>query len=162
MWGRWTLLEDLKCRHLLSLLQPLPCEPCIFGAVLLVLMRLQHGGIWQCASGEGLPWMGKDCRENSRRCGELGHFVVHSCLGHQGNSPVLPQFSYLVSSVDVKHAIYWTLISEFQINQIFNFLLGVCAKWLRIHSLPSFNTFRELYVNISFSSEWLLKETRGE
>lgn len=32
-----------------------PVGPVIFGAVLLVLVRLQHGGIGQCVSGESLP-----------------------------------------------------------------------------------------------------------
>lgn len=38
------------------------------------------------------------------------------------------QCFFAVSSVDVKHFIYWILISQFQINQIFHFLLGVCAN----------------------------------
>ena len=44
--------------------------------------------------------------------GELGGgFRVYPCLGYQGRSPVLPEFSYIVSSGDVNHFIYWTLIS---------------------------------------------------
>lgn len=87
--------------------------------------------------------------------GELGsHFRVHPCLGHQGSSPVLPEFSYIVSSVDVEHFIYWTLISQFQINQLSYFLLGVCANDCLSPLLPAlFNIFRELDVKISFGAK---------
>lgn len=50
------ILQVLKCRHLILLLHLCPVSPAIFGAVLLVLMRLQDG-VWQCASGEGLNAM---------------------------------------------------------------------------------------------------------
>lgn len=92
------------------------------------LGQFQHGAVWLCSSGDGLPRMGKMVERTAWLWGAGNHFVVHPCLGHQGNNPVLAEFSYIVSSVDVKHFIYWTLISQFQINQIFNFLLGVCAN----------------------------------
>lgn len=45
---------------------------------------------------------------------ELGsHFRVHPCWELQGNSPGLPEFSCIVSSGDVKHFLYWTLIPQF-------------------------------------------------
>lgn len=45
---------------------------------------------------------------------ELGsHFRVHPCWELQGNSPVLPEFSCIVSCGDVKHFLHWTLISQF-------------------------------------------------
>lgn len=68
---------------------------------------------------------------------ELGsHFRVHLCWELQGNSPVLPEFSSIVSNGDVKHFLYWTLISQFRINQLPNFLLDVRANDYLSHCSP--------------------------
>lgn len=73
--------------------------------------------------------MRKDCRESSVavESWEVISWFVHA-WGTKGTIPSYQEFSYIVSSVDIKRFIYWILISQFQINHIFNFLLGVCAN----------------------------------
>ena len=87
---------------------------------------------------------------------EVGSWEVISgfihAWGTKGAVQSYPEFFYIVSSGDVKHFIYWTLTSQFQINQLSNFLLGVCAN--DCVSLPLFfNTFRELDVKVSFGAK---------